>query len=47
MRNTQSLVAFNNNEEETNLFDLCVYVCMCVITAVGEMKADGVESVSG
>lgn len=45
MRNTPSLAAFNNNKEETNLFDLCVYVC--VITAVGEMEADGVESVSG
>ncbi len=46
MRNTQSFLVFNNNEK-TNLFDLCVCVCVCVITAVWEMEADGVESVSG
>jgi len=37
MRNTQSLVAFNNNnKEETNLFDLCVYVCVCNYCSGGD-----------
>ncbi len=36
MCNTQSLVAFNNNNKKTNLFDLCVYVCVCNYCSGGD-----------